>query len=247
MDFQVIPAIDLRDGRCVRLFQGQYDQETVFSEDPVAVARQWEAEGAPMLHLVDLDGALAGVPKNLEVIKRIVKAISIPVEMGGGLRDVPSIQRLLEAGVSRAILGTAAVETPELVKRACRLFDDRIVVALDAKDGIVMTRGWTEASGETAVEVAIKMVKLGVRRLMYTDISRDGTLTEPNWEAGKQLLAEVDIPVVASGGVAKVEQLVRLRNLGFEGAIVGRALYTGDIKMADLRQLGLLPERKDAD
>ncbi len=247
MEFQVIPAIDLKDGRCVRLFQGQYDQETVFSEDPVAVAKQWEAEGAPMLHLVDLDGALAGVPKNLETIKRIAKATSIPVQMGGGLRDVHSIQKLLGSGVNRAILGTAAIETPELVKQACRLFEDRILVALDAKNGIVMTRGWTEASGESAVSVATKMVKLGVRRLIYTDISRDGTLTEPNWEAGELLLAEVDVPILASGGVARVEHLVRLRNLGFEGAIVGRALYTGDIKMADLRQLGLLPERKDAD
>lgn len=247
MDFQVIPAIDLKDSRCVRLYQGKYDQETVFSDDPVAVALRWEAEGAPRLHLVDLDGALAGAPANLEVIQRITKSVSIPVGMGGGLRDMPSIQKVLDAGVNRVILGTAAVEMPELVKRACELFGDRIAVALDAQDGIVMTRGWTEASGESALDVAAKMVKLGARRLIYTDISRDGTLTEPNMEAAAQLLSAVDVPVVASGGVARVEHLVRLRNLGFEGAVVGRALYTDDIKMSDLRQLGLLPQRQDAD
>jgi len=246
MEFQVIPAIDLRDGRCVRLYQGKYDQETVFADDPVAVALRWEAEGAPRLHLVDLDGAIAGTPKNLEVIRLIAKAVSVPVGMGGGLRDMPSIQKVLEAGIDRTILGTAAVEMPELVKRACELYGDRIAVSLDAQDGIVMTRGWTEASGESAVDVAGRMVKLGARRLIYTDISRDGTLTEPNMEAAAQLLSAVDVPVVAAGGVARVEHLVRLRDLGFEGAVVGRALYTGDVKMADLRQLGLLPQRQHA-
>ncbi len=240
MDFQVIPAIDIRGGRCVRLFQGQYDQETVFSEDPVAVALQWQQEGAHRLHVVDLDGALVGVPQNLDLLQRMVGAVSIPIGFGGGLRDLRSIQQVMETGVDRAILGTAAVETPDLVKRACGVYGDRIAVALDARNGIVMTHGWTEASGESALDVATRMVNLGARRLISTDISRDGTLTEPNFEALAQLVASIGVPVVASGGISRAEQLVRLRNVGVEGAVVGRALYTDDIKMADLRRLRLL-------
>ncbi len=240
MDFQVIPAIDIRGGRCVRLFQGQYDQETVFSEDPVAVALQWQQEGAHRLHVVDLDGALVGVPQNLDLLRRMVGAVSIPIGFGGGLRDLRSIQQVMETGVDRAILGTAAVETPDLVKQACGVYGDRMAVALDARNGIVMTHGWTEASGESVLDVATRMVNLGARRLISTDISRDGTLTEPNFEALAQLVASIGVPVVASGGISRAEQLVRLRNVGVEGAVVGRALYTDDIKMADLRRLGLL-------
>jgi len=240
MDFQTIPAVDLRGGRCVRLFQGQYDQETVFSEDPVAVALQWQAEGAPRIHVVDLDGALVGSPQNLEVVRRMVEALSIPIGFGGGLRDLASVRQALETGVERVILGTAAVEMPELVKRACAIYGDRIAVSLDARDGVVMIHGWTEASGEPALDVAAKMVNLGVRRLIYTDITRDGTLTEPNFDAVSQLLASVDVPVVASGGISRIEHLVRLRNIGVEGAVVGRALYIGAIRMADLRNLDLL-------
>ncbi|MHB0868310.1 MAG: 1-(5-phosphoribosyl)-5-[(5-phosphoribosylamino)methylideneamino]imidazole-4-carboxamide isomerase [Chloroflexota bacterium] len=240
MDFQVIPAVDVRGGHCVRLFQGQYDQETVFSEDPVAVALQWQAEGAHRVHVVDLDGALAGTPQNLAIVRRMAQLLAVPIEFGGGLRELRSIQQVLETGVDRVILGTAAVETPSLVKQACALYGDRVAVALDARNGIVMTHGWTEASGESALEVATRMINLGAARLVYTDITRDGTLTEPNFDAINQLATSVGVPVIASGGVSRAEQLVRLRNLGVEGAVVGRALYTGDIKMADLRQLGLL-------
>lgn len=240
MEFQVIPAVDIRGGRCVRLLQGQYDQETVFSEDPVAMALQWQREGAHRIHVVDLDGALYGKPQNLEIVRRMVAAISIPISFGGGLRDLRSIQQALETGVDRVILGTVAVESPELVRRACTTYADRIAVALDARDGIVMTHGWTEASGESALEVAAQMVNLGTPRLIYTDISRDGTLTEPNFESITQLVNSVGVPVVASGGVSKVGHLVRLRNVGAEGAVVGRALYTGDVAMAELRSLGLV-------
>lgn len=240
MDFQVIPAVDIRGGQCVRLFQGQYDQETVFSEDPVAVALQWQTEGARRVHVVDLDGALAGTPQNLAIVRRMAQLLSVPIEFGGGLRDLRSIQQVLETGVDRVILGTAAVETPSLVKQACALYGDRVAVSLDARNGIVMTHGWTEASGESALDVATKMINLGAARLVYTDITRDGTLTEPNFDAINQLATSVGVPVIASGGVSRAEHLVRLRNLGVEGAVVGRALYTGDIKMADLRRLGLL-------
>lgn len=240
MDFQVIPAVDIRGGRCVRLFQGRYDQETVFSEDPVAMALQWQSQGAPRVHVVDLDGALVGAPQNLDTIRRMVEALSIPIGFGGGLRDLRSIQQVLQTGVDRVMLGTAAVETPDLVKRACELHGERIAVALDARSGIVMIHGWTEASGEAALDVATRMVNLGASRLVYTDITRDGTLTEPNFEATAQLVASVGVPVIASGGISRAEHLVRLRNMGVEGAVVGRALYTGDIKMEDLRRLGLL-------
>ncbi len=240
MDFQVIPAVDIRNGRCVRLFQGDYDQETVFSEDPVSVALGWQQEGAPRIHVVDLDGALAGEPQNLEIVRRMVEALSVPIGFGGGLRTLRAIREVLEAGVERAILGTAAVETPDLVKQACSLYGDRICVSLDARKGTVMIHGWTEASSESAAEAASKMVNLGVQRLIYTDITRDGTMTEPNFDATAHLLGAVDIPVLASGGISRAEHLVRLRNLGVEGAVVGKALYTGAIKLPDLRQLGLL-------
>jgi len=240
MEFQVIPAIDIRGGRCVRLFQGRYDQETVFAEDPVEVALQWKVQGAQRLHVVDLDGALEGRPRNLEIVRRIVAAVSIPVEFGGGLRDLETIQSVLDAGVDRAILGTVAVEHPELVRKACELHGEAIAVSLDAREGMVAVRGWTETSSKPAMELAISMVKLGVRRLVYTDISRDGTLTEPNWESTAQLVAGVDVPVVASGGISRADQLVRFRSLGLEGTIVGKALYTGDIKLSDLHQLGLM-------
>ncbi len=240
MEFQVIPAVDIRGGRCVRLFQGQYDQETVFSEDPVAVAQQWQAEGAHRLHVVDLDGALVGSPQNLEIVRRTVEALEIPVAFGGGLRDLQAVGKALEAGIDRVILGSAAIETPALVRQACALYGNRVAVALDARDGIVMIHGWTEASGEPALDVAARMVDMGVATLVYTDISRDGTLTEPNFDAVSQFVSSVGVPVIASGGISRAEHLVRLRNLGADGAVVGRALYTGAIKLADLRSLGLL-------
>ncbi len=224
----------------MRLFQGQYDQETVFSEDPVGVALQWQTEGAHRLHVVDLDGALQGAPQNLEIVRRMAEALDIPIGFGGGLRDLASIGKALEAGVERVILGTAAIETPSLVRQACALYGDRVAVALDAKNGIVMIHGWTEASGEPALDVASHMVDAGVSRLIYTDISRDGTLTEPNFDSVSQFVASAGVPVVASGGISRAEHLVRLRNLGAEGAVVGRALYTGAIRMADLQFLGLV-------
>jgi phosphoribosylformimino-5-aminoimidazole carboxamide ribotide isomerase len=240
MEFQVIPAVDIRGGKCVRLFQGQYDQETVFSEDPVSVALQWQSEGAKRLHVVDLDGARSGAPQNLEIVRQMVEALDIPIGFGGGLREVQSIRLAVSAGVERLILGTAAIEAPGVIKQACALYGDRVAVSLDARDGIVMIHGWTEASGEPALEVAAQMVRSGVSRVIYTDIARDGTLTEPNFEAVSQFVTLVGVPVVASGGISRAEHLVRLRNLGVEGAVVGRALYTGAIKLADLRQLGLL-------
>lgn len=230
---EIIPAIDLRGGKCVRLYQGDYEKETVFSDDPVSVALRWQSEGAKRLHLVDLDGAAKGELCNLDAIEKIVAAIEIPVQVGGGVRSLETIEQLLELGVGRAILGTVAVEDPDLAEEACRRFDEQIIIGIDARDGWVATRGWLQQSTITAGELTARMVGLGARRFIYTDISRDGTLTSPNFEAVADLLSQVSVPVIAAGGISSVEHLTRLAALGVEGAIVGRAIYTGDVKLAE--------------
>jgi phosphoribosylformimino-5-aminoimidazole carboxamide ribotide isomerase len=230
---EIIPAIDLRNGKCVRLYQGDYGKETVFSDDPVSMARRWQSEGAKRLHLVDLDGAARGAPCNLDAIEEIAAAVDIPVQVGGGIRSLETIEQLLKLGAGRVILGTAAVESPDLVEEACRRFDDRIVVGIDARDGWVATRGWLQQSRTTAGDLAVSMVGLGARRFIYTDISRDGTLTGPNFDAVAELLSQVSAPVIAAGGISSVEHLTRLAELGVEGAIVGRAIYTGDINLEE--------------
>lgn len=226
---EIIPAVDLRNGKCVRLYQGDYAQETVFSDDPVAMALRWQSEGAKRLHLVDLDGAAEGEPRNLNTIEKIVAAVEVPVQVGGGIRSLETIVQLLDTGVSRAILGTVAIEDPALVEEACRRFGEQIVIGIDARDGMAATRGWLQQSSVTAGELANRMVDLGARRFIYTDISRDGTLTGPNFEAITELLSQLDVPVIAAGGISSIEHLTKLAELGVEGAIVGRAIYTGDV------------------
>lgn len=236
---EIIPAIDLRGGKCVRLYQGDYGKETVFSDDPLSVALRWQSEGAKRLHLVDLDGAARGELCNLDAIERIAAAVEIPVQAGGGVRSLETIEQLLELGVGRAILGTVAVEDPGLAEEACRRFGERIIIGLDARNGRVATRGWLQQSTITAGELAARMVGLGARRFIYTDISRDGTLTSPDFEAVAELLSQVSVPVIAAGGISSVEHLTRLAALGAEGAIVGRAIYTGDVKLAEaIRVIG---------
>ena len=230
---EVIPALDLRQGRCVRLYQGDYDRETVFSDDPVAIARRWQDQGAKRLHLIDLDGAAAGKLCNEPIIKEILKAVELQVQIGGGIRQLETIYRLLSLGAARVILGTAAIADPELVIDACRRFGEGIVIAIDAQDGYVKSHGWRQGSTVTATELAKKMTDLGAKRFIYTDISRDGTLTEPNFDAIAELLSQTDLPIIASGGISTLAHLERLSQLGVEGAIIGRALYTGDI---DLRE-----------
>lgn len=230
---EIIPAIDLRNGKCVRLYQGDYEKETVFSDDPVSVALRWQSEGAKRLHLVDLDGAARGELCNLDAIEKIAAAVEIPVQVGGGVRSLETIEQLLELGVGRAILGTVAVEDPGLAEEACQRFGDQIIIGIDARDGRVATRGWLQQSKVTAGELAARMVGLGARRFIYTDISRDGTLTSPNFEAVAELLSQVSVPVIAAGGISSVEHLPRLAALGAEGAIVGRAIYTGDVKLEE--------------
>lgn len=233
---EVIPAIDLLDGKCVRLYQGDYNQASVFSDNPVEIARQWAAEGATRLHVVDLDGAKEGKSVNLSVIEAIAKAIEIPVQVGGGLRDRLGVTRLLETGVQRAILGTVAVEKPELVSQLCQEFPNQIVVGIDARNGMVATRGWLETSEVAATDLAQRMASQGAAAIIYTDIHRDGTLSGPNMEALRELAEAIDVPVIASGGVSSLTDLLSLLSLesvGVNGVIVGRAIYTGDVSLKE--------------
>lgn len=227
----MIPAIDLRGGRCVRLFQGDYARETAYSDDPVAVARRWEELGAPMLHVVDLDGAKDGHPVNHVTMAAISGAVTIPVEVSGGLRTIEEIEAAFAYGAGRVQLGSAAVRDPELVREACARYPGRIVVSIDSKAGEVVTDGWLQGSGQAVLDVARAMVDAGVPRLMFTDISRDGMLTEPNFEALNSYVRELPVPVVASGGVSKLEHLTQLAEIGCEGAIVGKALYEGAVEL----------------
>jgi phosphoribosylformimino-5-aminoimidazole carboxamide ribotide isomerase len=230
---EVIPAIDLRGGKCVRLYQGDYNEETVFSDDPLDVALKWQSMGAPRLHIVDLDGAATGEIRNLEIIREIAEAILIPTQLGGGIRDLDTIQSLLKAGVERVILGTAAVENPALVKEACRKFRESIVIGIDAREGRVAIKGWQRDTDLMAIEFAESMIELGARRFIYTDINRDGTLTEPNFAAIAELVEAIQVPVIAAGGISSINHLKMLDKLGVEGAITGKALYTGDINLKE--------------
>lgn len=233
---EVIPAIDLLEGRCVRLYQGDYARSQVFNDDPVAVARQWVEDGATRLHLVDLDGAKAGHPVNLGAIEAIVEAVSVPVEVGGGLRDRSSVAALLSIGVRWAILGTVAVEQPQLVAQLCSEFSNQIIIGIDARNGKVATKGWLETSEVLATELAERMAQLGAAEIIYTDIHRDGTMQGPNLDALRELASIVSIPVIASGGVSSITDLLSLLALepqGVRGAIVGKALYTGDVSLKE--------------
>ena len=230
----VFPAIDLRGGKCVRLFQGDYAKEQVFSDDPVGVAQRWEREGATFLHVVDLDGAASGNPANLNAIQRIAKETSLWIEVGGGIRTLETAQRILALGVKRVFLGTVAVENPAVVQQMLDAFGHGMVgVAVDARDGKVAVKGWKEQSSVDASALMDSMYKMGVRVFDYTDIARDGTITEPNFAALAEVVARVRGDVIAAGGVSKTEHVTRLADIGVAGCIIGRALYTGDVKLAE--------------
>jgi phosphoribosylformimino-5-aminoimidazole carboxamide ribotide isomerase len=233
----IFPAIDLHRGRCVRLRQGRRDAETLFSDDPVAVAHQWAAAGAEWLHVVNLDGAFESSSPNFQIAAQIAATVSIPVQLGGGLRTRDDIAETLEAGIARVILGTVAVHEPVIVAQAIEEFGaERIVVSIDARDGMVAVRGWQETSKVTALELARTMRRHGVERVVYTDIARDGMLTGPDAEATWRLAEETGLRVIASGGVASLDDIRALRAMGasgVEGVIIGQALYTGAISLPD--------------
>ncbi len=231
----VYPAIDLKDGNCVRLFKGDMDAVTVFSDNPAAQAKEFEDAGCTWLHLVDLNGAFAGAPVNAAAVEAILKTVKIPVQLGGGIRDIATMERWLEAGISRLILGTLAVKNPDLVKEACRLFPGKIAVGIDAKGGMVAVEGWAEASELEVGELARKFEDAGVAAIIHTDIDRDGTLTGVNAEASSALANLVSIPVIASGGVKDIDDITRVKAAGnLEGVVTGRAIYDGrlDLKAA---------------
>ncbi len=231
---EVIPAIDLRGGRCVRLHQGDFDRETVFSDDPVSMALQWQEQGGRRLHVVDLDGAATGEPAHLEAISSIVAALDIPVQVGGGIRSSATARAWLDAGVARVVIGTAAVRDPDMVREVCRVHGgERVVVSIDARGGMVALQGWTEASEVSVLDLAQRMSALGVVRLLYTDIDRDGMLTGPDVETNAKLVRDTGMAVLASGGVASVKDVRRLVPTGAEGVIVGRALYTGAVNLPE--------------
>ncbi|MCK5653577.1 MAG: 1-(5-phosphoribosyl)-5-[(5-phosphoribosylamino)methylideneamino]imidazole-4-carboxamide isomerase [Dehalococcoidia bacterium] len=230
---EVIPAIDLKSGKCVRLYQGDYDQETVFSEEPTEIARRWQSLGARRLHVIDLDGAAKGELCHVSIIKEITRSVHIPLQLGGGLRRIEAITQALELGVACAILGTAAIEDHALIQEACNRLGNCIIVSIDARDGYVATHGWQETTTVTAIELVQRMASLGVERIIYTDITRDGTLTEPNFGAVAELVAKTSLPIIAAGGIASLEHIKRLAQFGVEGVIVGRALYTGHIDLKE--------------
>lgn len=229
----IIPAIDLKDGRCVRLRQGDLQAETVYSEDPSAMALQWERMGARLLHVVDLNGAVEGQPKNGTGIDAIVKAVSIPVQVGGGVRDLDTVRRYLEGGVSRIVLGTAVLQDRSLLEKACGMFPQRILAGIDARNGKVAVRGWTTQSETLAVDLLKTLADYALGGIIYTDIARDGMLGGPNLAALREIVERSSVPVIASGGVTSLEDIRAIKSLGLrvEGAIVGKALYDGKLDL----------------
>ncbi|MFP4256700.1 MAG: 1-(5-phosphoribosyl)-5-[(5-phosphoribosylamino)methylideneamino]imidazole-4-carboxamide isomerase [Desulfobacterales bacterium] len=237
----IIPAIDIKGGKCVRLFQGEMDRETVFSDDPASMARRWADEGAEMIHVVDLDGAVEKRPRNLETIGRIVEeAGRVPVQVGGGIRDVETLEMYLDMGADRVVIGSAAIYDPDMVKKACRRFPGKIVVGIDAKNGKVAIEGWTKTTEMAATDLGKQFEDAGVAAINFTDIERDGMQTGPNIEATRELARALTIPVVASGGVSCLDDIRRLAALetdGVTGIITGRALYEGALDLRSAMEL----------
>jgi phosphoribosylformimino-5-aminoimidazole carboxamide ribotide isomerase len=230
---EVIPAIDIRDGRCVRLEQGDYARETVFDDDPLSVAHRWAAEGAQRIHVVDLDGAREGRTVNLALVRRIAESVACHVQTGGGIRDLDTLRSTLDAGLSRVVLGTAAVKDPALLREAVAVAGDRLVVSVDARDGFVSIEGWTEATTVDARALIERLAGAGVGRIVYTDIMRDGVRRGPNFEMYERLTANSSIAVIAAGGITTTDDVHQLAECGVEGAIIGRALYDGTIRLRE--------------
>jgi phosphoribosylformimino-5-aminoimidazole carboxamide ribotide isomerase len=232
----IIPAVDIKQGKCVRLLQGRMEDTTLYSDDPVKMAMQWQSQGAELIHLVDLDGAFAKGIKNFDTIKDILAGVNVPIQVGGGIRDLDTISMYVEAGVSRVIIGSEALYHPELVKEACKKFEGKIVVGIDARDGMVAVEGWSKTSKTRAVDLAQEFESCGVAAINFTDIHRDGMQTGPNIEETAALADAVSIPIIASGGVSSIQDiknLLKIENRGVAGVITGKALYEGSL---DLRE-----------
>jgi phosphoribosylformimino-5-aminoimidazole carboxamide ribotide isomerase len=237
----IIPAVDIKEGRCVRLLQGREGSETVFSDDPSAMAGRWEEEGAELLHVVDLDGAFRKSPQNIEAVRRILNRVRIPVQLGGGIRNMETISRLLDLGISRVILGTEAIKNPRLVEQACQVFPDKIMAGIDARKGMVAIEGWTETTQQRAIDVARGFEGLRLGGIIFTDIHRDGMQTGPNIEETKRMAESVSTPIIASGGVGDIHDiraLAELEPLGVVGVITGRALYDGRLDLKEALEAG---------
>jgi len=230
---EVIPAIDIRGGKCVRLEQGDYERETVFGDDPVKMAVRWAALGATRIHVVDLDGARDGSQANVEVVRRIVQTVDCAVQTGGGIRDVPTLEHTLASGVNRAVIGTAAVKDPQMLRDAVAAAGERLIVSVDAREGLVSLEGWTESTDISALALIDRLQSLGVQRVVYTDIMRDGVKGGPNLAMYERLTASTSIKVLAAGGISSVEDVRQLSEAGVEGAIIGRAIYKGELALAE--------------
>lgn len=236
----IIPAIDIKDGRCVRLQQGRDGTESVYSDDPVAVARRWESEGAELIHVVDLDGAFSGAPKNHDRILKIIQSVKIPIQVGGGIRTIKDVDGYLREGVSRIVLGTKVASDRPFLETACRSFPGRISVGLDTQAGKVLVKGWTEATEQSAMDLVNQLDGLGILSIIFTDVQRDGMLKGPNLDAIRDLARSVEIPIIASGGISSLEDirsLIELESSGVAGVIVGKALYTGAVKLSEALSL----------
>ncbi|WP_341518249.1 1-(5-phosphoribosyl)-5-[(5-phosphoribosylamino)methylideneamino]imidazole-4-carboxamide isomerase [Bacillus paramobilis] len=234
---EIFPAIDLKEGRCVRLYQGEFSKETVMNEDPVAQAIIFEKSGAKTLHIVDLDGAIAGQSVNLLVIERICKAVRIPVQVGGGIRSLVAVEKLLSVGVDKVILGTVALYDKEFLEEAVRLYKEKIIVGIDAKNGFVATRGWLDVSEISYIDLAKQMENVGVQTIVFTDISKDGTLAGPNVEQLELLQKSVTIRLIASGGVASIQDVKKLNDMNIYGVIIGKALYEKMINLEEVLEV----------
>ncbi|MBU0986447.1 MAG: 1-(5-phosphoribosyl)-5-[(5-phosphoribosylamino)methylideneamino]imidazole-4-carboxamide isomerase [Proteobacteria bacterium] len=230
----IIPAVDIKNGKCVRLFQGRMDSETIFSDDPAAMAKRWDDQGAEIIHVVDLDGAVEKRPRNLNSIKKIIERVNADIQVGGGIRNEDTIKIYMDLGVKRVIIGTEAIRRPKFVHQACSTYPGRIVVGIDARNGWVAIEGWTETTRVKAVDLAGQFEDCGVAAINFTDIHRDGMQTGPNIEETRRLAEAVDIPVVASGGVSTIEDIIKLlplESVGVVGVITGRALYSGSLSL----------------
>lgn len=234
----IFPALDLKDGNCVRLVQGDFDRKQIFSEDPIAIGLKWQSQGAKYLHLVDLGGALTGIPENKAVIKKIIKTLNIPVQVGGGIRSMVYADELISAGAARIILGTSALSDSTFVKNVLEKYQERVAVSIDAKDGFAAVKGWTEVSAVKASDLANLLKTYGLQTIVYTDIAKDGMMSGPNFKELAEMQQKTEIDIIASGGVSTPSDVERIAEMGLYGVIIGRALYTGDINLMDFKQKG---------